>query len=51
VKNWGNADVLNIQFGIGTMLMSDVHFDLVILVFGASQLSIRHAFRLATYNV
>ena len=47
----GNAHVLNIEFGFGTMLMSDVHFDLVMLPFGASQLSISQAFGLATYNV
>jgi len=47
----GNAHVLNREFGFGTMLMSDVHFDFVMLAFGASQLSIPHDFRLATYNV
>jgi len=51
VKSWGNAYVLNIEFGFGTMLMSDVHFDLVMFVFEASQFSIPRDFGLAIYNV
>jgi len=51
VKSWGNALVLNIEFGFGMMLMSDVHFDLVMFLFGASPLSIPHALGLAFYNV
>lgn len=51
MKSWGNALVLNIEFGFGTILMSDIHFDLVMFVFGASQLSIPHVFGLDIYNV
>jgi len=51
VNSWVNYLVLNIEFGFGMILMSDVHFDLVMLVFGASQISMPHAFGLAIYNM